>query len=286
MSRTGTTGLPLQSHVGDGINLSGFRPYSYGRRMHRRRAPSSTSCSPPPQANPEAPAIDDGRRRSPTRNCSRRSGRPRRSWPNRESAPATASASACRPAPARSTSRSCRSLAAGAAYVPVDADDPEERAELVFGEAQVRRDHHRQRASPRVPRRQRPTSPSARPPTADDDAWIIFTSGSTGTPKGVAVTHRNAAAFVDAEARMFLQDDPIGPGDRVLAGLSVAFDASCEEMWLAWRTAPASCRRPGPWCAAAWTSARGWSRATSPSSRRCRPSRRCGPPRPSKPCAC
>ena len=29
-------------------------------------------------------------------------------------------------------------LAAGAAYVPVDADDPDERARLVFGEAQVR----------------------------------------------------------------------------------------------------------------------------------------------------
>ena len=29
-------------------------------------------------------------------------------------------------------------LAAGAAYVPVDADDPQERADLVFGEAQVR----------------------------------------------------------------------------------------------------------------------------------------------------
>ena len=28
-------------------------------------------------------------------------------------------------------------LAAGAAYVPVDADDPEERAQLVFGEARV-----------------------------------------------------------------------------------------------------------------------------------------------------
>ena len=54
---------------------------------------------------------------------------------------------------------------------------------------------------------------------------MIFTSGSTGTPKGVAVTHRNAAAFVDAEARMFLQERPLGPGDRVMAGLSVAFDA-------------------------------------------------------------
>ncbi|MFP3519775.1 hypothetical protein SB766_26705, partial [Pseudomonas sp. SIMBA_077] len=29
-------------------------------------------------------------------------------------------------------------LAAGAAYVPVDVDDPEERADLVFGEAAVR----------------------------------------------------------------------------------------------------------------------------------------------------
>ena len=74
-----------------------------------------------------------------------------------------------------------------------------------------------------------------RPPRPEDDAWIIFTSGSTGRPKGVAVSHRSAAAFVDAEAGLFLRDAPLGPGDRVLAGLSVAFDASCEEMWLAWR---------------------------------------------------
>jgi non-ribosomal peptide synthetase-like protein len=132
-------------------------------------------------------------------------------------------------------------LATGAAYVPVDADDPEERAHLVFGEAgvvAVITEHGLVRATGES------RGWRAAPPLARDDAWIIFTSGSTGTPKGVAVTHRNAAAFVDAEARMFLQDNPLGPGDRVLAGLSVAFDASCEEMWLAWRHG--ACLVPAP----------------------------------------
>ncbi|MGW0333627.1 Pls/PosA family non-ribosomal peptide synthetase [Streptomyces sp. NPDC003011] len=122
-------------------------------------------------------------------------------------------------------------LAAGAAYVPVDAEDPDERAELVFGEADVRAvvggGHEIAVVSTG-------DVPAGRPGT-EHDAWVIFTSGSTGKPKGVAVSHRSAAAFVDAEAALFLTEDPIGPGDRVMAGLSVAFDASCEEMWLAWR---------------------------------------------------
>jgi len=132
-------------------------------------------------------------------------------------------------------------LAAGAAYVPVDADDPQERADLVFGEAGVVGIITEAGLSGAAgsSRGWRTGSPLGR-----DDAWIIFTSGSTGTPKGVAVTHRNAAAFVDAEARIFLRDNPIGPGDRVLAGLSVAFDASCEEMWLAWRHG--ACLVPAP----------------------------------------
>src|SRR5581483_642690 len=149
-------------------------------------------------------------------------------------------------------------LAAGAAYVPVDADDPDERARLVFSEAGV--------AAVLEAGRTLEVRGDARPPVAagrpglEDDAWIIFTSGSTGKPKGVAVRHRSAAAFADAEARLFLAEEPLGPGDRVLAGLSVAFDASCEEMWLAWRhgaclvAAPRSLVRSGvdlgPWLVA------------------------------------
>ncbi|MFT4082329.1 MAG: amino acid adenylation domain-containing protein [Nocardioides sp.] len=148
-------------------------------------------------------------------------------------------------------------LLAGAAYVPVDADDPDERARLVFGEAEVAAvlgddlELTVLRAGPaREPEE----------PTPDDDAWVIFTSGSTGRPKGVAVTHRNAAAFVDAESRLFCQAESIGVGDRVMAGLSVAFDASCEEIWLAWRYGAALVPAPralvrsgvdvGPWLVA------------------------------------
>ncbi len=130
-------------------------------------------------------------------------------------------------------------LSVGAAYVPVDADDPDERAELVFEEAQVA-------AVATDGKINVHSTPGGREgvPGPADDAWIIFTSGSTGRPKGVAVSHASAAAFVDAEAELFLTEEPIGPGDRVLAGLSVAFDASCEEMWLAWRHG--ACLVPAP----------------------------------------
>jgi non-ribosomal peptide synthetase-like protein len=131
-------------------------------------------------------------------------------------------------------------LVAGAAYVPVDVDDPAERADVVWAQAGV----CLVVSDGLTLTRHRPSGGLAGRPLSGDDAWIIFTSGSTGLPKGVAVTHRSAAAFVDAEARMFVPEQPVGPGDRVLAGLSVAFDASCEEMWLAWRNG--ACLVPAP----------------------------------------
>jgi amino acid adenylation domain-containing protein len=118
-------------------------------------------------------------------------------------------------------------LHSGAAYVPVDADEPPARAALVFeraGACCVIRD------GLAIDELARPSG-ADRPLGVENDAWVIFTSGSTGEPKGVAVSHRSAAAFVDAEARLWTIDRE----DRVLASLSVGFDASCEEIWLAWR---------------------------------------------------
>ena len=108
-------------------------------------------------------------------------------------------------------------LHAGAAYVPVDADDPPARAGAIWESSGVCAVIE---AGLEITQLAEPGA-ADRVLTVDDDAWVIFTSGSSGAPKGVAVTHRSAAAFVDAEAGLWR----VSPGDRVLAGLSVGFDA-------------------------------------------------------------
>ena len=168
-------------------------------------------------------------------------------------------------------------LAAGAAYVPVDADDPDERAELVFREANVAA-VITEAGMTRGPGSSRGWRAGA--PLSRDDAWIIFTSGSTGTPKGVAVTHRSAAAFVDAEARIFLLDNPIGKADFFALGggsLSAAqliaavrqrypqvTGADLYDGWVRWPSSSMSSSRGRQ-------SSRGWygRRRCSPRPRRC-----------------
>lgn len=95
-------------------------------------------------------------------------------------------------------------LSVGAAYVPVDVDDPEERAELVWSAAGVRAVIGASgELTWRCGRHRRSL---ARRPVPEDDAWIIFTPGTTSASTGVAVTHGTAAAFIDAAASFFLPE--------------------------------------------------------------------------------
>ncbi len=66
-----------------------------------------------------------------------------------------------------------------------------------------------------------------------DLCYIIYTSGTTGRPKGVQIEHRSIAHLVAAEQGLF----HIAASDRVFQGFSIAFDASLEEIWLAFAAA-------------------------------------------------
>ena len=136
----------------------------------------------------------------------------------------------------------------GCSYVPVDFDESDDRCAMIFSEANTDIIITQEgvvigsKVVPMIPvsevlsqKAQSGSRSLLFRPAPEDDAWVIFTSGSTGKPKAVAVTHRSGAALVDGEASTFLQSATLSVGDRVMAGLSVAFDASVEEMWLAWR---------------------------------------------------
>lgn len=65
--------------------------------------------------------------------------------------------------------------------------------------------------------------------TPESPIYMIYTSGSTGKPKGVLVEHRNLVNFVISERKLF----NLGNHHRVIQGFSTSFDASLEELWLA-----------------------------------------------------
>lgn len=138
-------------------------------------------------------------------------------------------------------------LKSGAAYVPLDPSTPPERAAgiiadagaplLVTSSALANRflacapacvvldadaEELARQPATRLTRAQTGAGPT-------DTCYVIFTSGSTGKPKGVEVEHRQVCHLVRAEGRLFA----VTANDRVFQAFSIAFDASVEEVWLA-----------------------------------------------------
>ncbi|HTQ80347.1 MAG TPA: amino acid adenylation domain-containing protein, partial [Thermoanaerobaculia bacterium] len=133
-------------------------------------------------------------------------------------------------------------LFSGAAYLPLDPDDPPRRLELMLEGSGVRLLMTQQHLAGRFAAqatevlcldRDGPASEgmfgSWRPPAVhgDSTAYVIHTSGSTGRPKGVMVPHR---AIVN---RLLWMQETYGlaPSDRVLQKTPVSFDVSLWELF-------------------------------------------------------
>ena len=139
-------------------------------------------------------------------------------------------------------------LKAGGAYVPLDAEYPAERVAYILQDCgikivittseytdklagfdgrviQIETDWPQISARPAM-RLQLPDTEQS----PDNLCYVIYTSGSTGKPKGVQLEHRSVVHLVRTEAARF----QVSPEDRVYQGFSIAFDASVEELWLAW----------------------------------------------------
>jgi len=138
-------------------------------------------------------------------------------------------------------------LAAGAAYVPLDPAWPEARVAFMLADSGaallLTRSHLAPRftAAPGAPgpavlcldrrREDLPAGPPGAPlPAAASGnlAYIIYTSGSTGRPKGVAIEHRSALALIAWARETFPEPWLAG----TLAATSVCFDLSIFELFV------------------------------------------------------
>lgn len=131
-------------------------------------------------------------------------------------------------------------LKAGAAYVPLSPELPEERLRFMVGDAQppviVAHPHHLEMANrlgAAVKLQGMTDAFEATGPEIKTDpsdlAYVIYTSGSTGQPKGVSLPHAGLLALIPHAC----QQMTIGPEDRILQFASFGFDASIWEIFVA-----------------------------------------------------
>ncbi|WP_369635289.1 amino acid adenylation domain-containing protein [Nocardia sp. JMUB6875] len=130
--------------------------------------------------------------------------------------------------------------AAGAAFLPIDPDQPAERIELMLGDSGATlglTDMARRSVLPGQvewlafddPEATVPDRVELRRPRLENAAWMIYTSGSTGMPKGVLISHRGIADLVAYQQDSFDMDRRA----RVLQVASPSFDSFVSEQVLA-----------------------------------------------------
>ena len=137
-------------------------------------------------------------------------------------------------------------LKLGAAYIPIEVEYPDERINYIFSDLPfnlvVTSSQQAQKALswPKTLVMDKITDRLCSQPTtrftppqiehpSDNLCYIIYTSGSTGKPKGVEVTHGSICHYVGVASQLYSMTE----NDRVYQGFSLAFDASLEEMWMA-----------------------------------------------------
>ncbi|TMR13276.1 non-ribosomal peptide synthetase, partial [Nonomuraea turkmeniaca] len=116
-------------------------------------------------------------------------------------------------------------LKSGAAYLPLDADQPEERAAFLLKDA-----------APALVLRPDDLAGLGDGPPVDRSlpsaaAYVVYTSGSTGRPKGVQVPHAGLVNLFLSHRRRLMQ--PAGRGLQVAHVASFVFDGSWEPLiWM------------------------------------------------------
>lgn len=135
-------------------------------------------------------------------------------------------------------------LKAGAAYLPIDSGYPHDRIEYILEDTQISLlltnknyedinfppdkliNYESIKPDLLTKSKEKPSVPTLTP---DNLCFVIYTSGTTGTPKGIAISHASLCNYVQCALQIYGVTDQ----DRIYQGFTIGFDASMEEIWLA-----------------------------------------------------